>query len=181
MIYRVFLTPGDQVIQHTPCFGIYKLRTEILGGKIVSVPMIYKNQNFRYDARAILKAVTARTKIITIANPNNPTGDFMDSSDFEKIAKSGIPFVVDEAYVEYAGYKKSQIGLVKKYKNVIVTRTLSKAYGLAGLRLGYLLADKEVAAKIAAALLPWPALRIRQLSKNGLNLTMTSCATFRNR
>lgn len=154
-IYRTFITPGDEVIQQTPCFGIYKLRTELLGGKIVSVPMIYKDKKFLYDVGGILKVVTKKTKIITIANPNNPTGNFMDSEDFVRIAKTGIPFVIDEAYIEYAGFQKSQMHLIKKYKNVIITRTLSKAYGLAGLRFGYLLAHKDVAMKIAAALLPW--------------------------
>lgn len=155
MVYRTFITPGDEVIQQTPCFGIYKLRTDLLGGKIVSVPMIYKNKSLEFDADGILKAVTAKTKIITIANPNNPTGNFMDSKDFIRIAKTGIPFVVDEAYIEYAGFGKSQVDLIKKFKNVIITRTLSKAYGLAGLRFGYLLADKQVTDKIAATLIPW--------------------------
>ena len=61
----------------------------------------------------------------------------MDAKDFVRIAETGIPFVVDEAYVEYAGLGMSQVGLTKKYKNVIITRTLSKAYGLAGMRFGY--------------------------------------------
>ena len=155
MIYRTFLTVGDEVIQQIPCFGIYKLRTELLGGKIVSVPMIYKNKRLLYDANGILKAISKKTKIITIANPNNPTGNFMDSEDFVRLAKTGIPFVIDEAYIDYAGLKKSQMHLIKKYKNVIITRTLSKAYGLAALRVGYLLADKIVSEKIAATLLPW--------------------------
>lgn len=155
MIYRTFLQPGEESIQHTPCFGIYKLRTEVLGGKLVSVPMIYKDQKLLYDADGILNAITDKTKIITIANPNNPTGNFMDAKDFVRIAETGIPFVIDEAYIEYAGLGMSQVGLTKKYKNVIITRTFSKAYGLAGLRFGYILADKDVAMKIAATLLPW--------------------------
>ncbi len=155
MIFRSFLRPGDEVVQQTPCFGIYKLRCELLGGKIISVPMAYKDKKMIYDVDGIFKAVTDKTKIIVIANPNNPTGNFMEEKDFVRIAKLGIPFVIDEAYIEYAGFQKSQVRLIKKYKNVIITRTLSKAYGLAGLRFGYLLADKEVAMKIAATLLPW--------------------------
>jgi len=154
-VFRMFLAPGDEVIQHTPCFGIYKLRGTILGGKMVSVPMAYKDRRLLYDPDAVLKAVTERTKIIVIANPNNPTGNFMDAAAFVRIAETGIPFVVDEAYVEYAGLGMSQVGLTKKYKNVIVTRTLSKAYGLAGMRFGYAMADKEVIAQISAALIPW--------------------------
>ncbi len=154
-IFRVFVAPGEEVIQHTPCFGIYKLRGTILGAKMVSVPMIYKNKQMLFDPDAILKAITDKTKIIVIANPNNPTGNFMDSKDFVRLAETGIPFIVDEAYVEYAGLGMSQVGLTKKYKNVLVTRTLSKAYGLAGMRFGYAMGDKDVIAQISAALIPW--------------------------
>jgi len=154
-IFRVFLAPGEEVIQHTPCFGIYKLRGTILGGKMISVPMVYKDMHLHFDADAILQAITERTKIIVVANPNNPTGNFMDTKDFVRIAETGIPFVVDEAYVEYAGLGMSQVGLTKRYKNVMVTRTLSKAYGLAGMRFGYAMGDKDVIGQISAALLPW--------------------------
>ena len=155
MIFRSFLQPGEEVIQHTPCFGIYKLRCAALGGKLVSVPMIYRDGQFLFDADAVIDAITPQTKIVVIANPNNPTGNFMAQEDFVRIAETGVPFIVDEAYVEFAGLARSQIGLTKKYKNVIVTRTLSKAYGLAGLRFGYLLGDKDVVAQIAAMLIPW--------------------------
>lgn len=154
-IFRCFLQPGEEVIQHTPCFGIYKLRCNILGGKLVSVPMVYKDRQLLYDPGAILEAITEKTKIIVIANPNNPTGNFMDPEHFVTIAETGIPFVIDEAYIEYAGLSRSRVHLIKKYKNVLITRTLSKAYGLAGLRFGYALGDKDVIGQISAALLPW--------------------------
>ena len=154
-IFRVFLAPGEEVIQQTPCFGIYKLRCNILGGKLVSTPMIYKDKQLLYDPDAILKAINDKTKIIVVANPNNPTGNFMDAKDFVRIAETGIPFIVDEAYVEYSGLGMSQVGLTKKYKNVLITRTLSKAYGLAGMRFGYAMGNKEVIDQISAALLPW--------------------------
>ena len=155
MLFRCFLEPGQEVIQHTPCFGIYKLRCQILGGKLISVPMIYKDKQLLFDADAVLKAVTGKTKIIVIANPNNPTGNFMDADSFIKIAETGIPFVIDEAYVEYAGLEMSQVQLTKKYQNVMITRTLSKAYGLAGMRFGYALADKDLITQVSATLIPW--------------------------
>jgi histidinol-phosphate aminotransferase len=155
-IFRCFLQPGEEVIQHTPCFGIYKLRCQILGGKLVSVPMIYQDRKaLVFDPDSILNAVTDKTKIIVIANPNNPTGNFMEAEYFIRIAETGIPFIVDEAYIEYAGLQMSQMELTKKYKNVLITRTLSKAYGLAGMRFGYALGNKEVIDQISAALLPW--------------------------
>jgi histidinol-phosphate aminotransferase len=155
MLWRAFVAPGEEIIQHTPCFGIYKLRGAVLGAKMVSVPMTYHDRKLLFDANGILAAITPKTKAIVIANPNNPTGNFMDEADFVRIAESGVPFVVDEAYVEYAGLRKSQVKLVKQYKNVLITRTLSKAYGLAGMRFGYALGDKDVIMQIAATLIPW--------------------------
>lgn len=154
-IFRSFLQVGEEVIQHTPCFGIYKLRCNILGGELVSVPMVYEDKQIKFDIDAILAAITNKTKIIVVANPNNPTGNFMNTEDFVKIAETGIPFIIDEAYIEFSGLEKSQVDLVKKYKNVLVTRTLSKAYGLAGMRFGYALGHEEVIGQISAALLPW--------------------------
>jgi histidinol-phosphate aminotransferase len=155
-IFRCFLQVGEEVIQHTPCFAIYKLRCDILGGKLVSVPMVYKDRKeLLFDPEGILNAITDKTKIIAIANPNNPTGNFMDGKAFIKIAETGIPFVVDEAYIDYAGLQMSQVQLTKKYKNVLITRTLSKAYGLAGMRFGFALGDKDVISQISAALFPW--------------------------
>ena len=151
----MFISPGDEVIQHTPCFAIYQFRGTLLGTKMVNVPMIYKDKKMLYDPDAILKAVTDKTKIIAVANPNNPTGNFMDAKHFITIAETGIPFVIDEAYVEYAGLGMSQVGLIKKYNNVIIMRTLSKAYGLAGMRFGYALAAKEVIDQVSGSLLPW--------------------------
>lgn len=154
-IFRCFLQPGEEVIQHTPCFGIYKLRCNILGGKLVSAPMRYADKALEFDPEAVLAAITEKTKIIAIANPNNPTGNFMDEEAFVRIAETGIPFVIDEAYVEFAGLGRSQVGLTKRYPNVLITRTLSKAYGLAGLRFGYALGDARVIGQISAALFPW--------------------------
>ncbi len=155
MIWRSFVGVGEEVIQHTPCFGIYKMRCEIVGGKLVSIPMRYENKELLFDPDAIIAAITPKTKIIVIANPNNPSGNFMATEDFVRIAQTGIPFVIDEAYVEYAGLSKSQVGLTKSSANVLITRTLSKAYGLAGLRFGYAIGDKDVIGRIAGTLIPW--------------------------
>jgi len=157
MIWRSFLVPGagEEVIQHTPCFGIYKLRCLINGGKLVSVPMKFEGKKISFDPDAIIKAITPKTKIIVIANPNNPTGNFMSEEGFRKIAKTGVPFVVDEAYIEFDGYGRSMTKLIKEFPNVMITRTMSKAYGLAGIRFGYMLADKEVIKQISATLIPW--------------------------
>jgi histidinol-phosphate aminotransferase len=155
MLWRAFVAPGEEIIQHTPCFGIYKLRAAVIGARLVSVPMIYRDRQLLFDADGILRAITPKTKAITIAHPNNPTGNFMDDADFVRIAETGVPFVIDEAYIEYAGLGKSHVKLIRKYKNVIIARTLSKAYGLAGMRFGYALGDEDVIMQVAATLIPW--------------------------
>ena len=157
MLFRSFLEVGQEVIQHTPCFIIYRLRCRILGGKLVSVPMIYKDRQLLFDPQGIINAITEKTKVIVIANPGNPSGNFMDPEGFIKIAETGVPFIIDEAYIEFSGLEKSQVELIRKYKNVIIARTLSKAYGLAGMRFGYALGDKEVIKQISATLIPWNA------------------------
>jgi histidinol-phosphate aminotransferase len=155
MIFRSFVAPGEEVIQQAPCFGIYKLRCNILGGKLVSTKMVYKDKQILFDADAIIKAITPKTKMIVVTHPNNPTGNFMDEKDIRRIADQGKPFIVDEAYIEYAGLGASMVKLIKEYENVMVTRTLSKAYGLAGIRFGYVLSNKKVIEQMSATLIPW--------------------------
>ena len=155
MIWRSFIVPQvDEVIQQPPCFAIYKLRAAITGAKLVSVPMKLENKKLEFDPDGILKAITPKTKIIAVTNPNNPSGNFMPEKDFRRIAETGIPFLIDEAYIEFA-MDKTLVKLVKEYPNVMVSRTMSKAYGLAGLRLGYLLAGKHLIKQISSTVIPW--------------------------
>ena len=154
-IFRSLIEPGQEMIQHTPCFGIYELRCEAAGGKMVSVPMLYEDNDFVFDVDAVIEAITDKTNLIIIANPNNPTGNFMSKEDFAKVAETGVPFIIDEAYIEFSGLGKSRVEMVKEYKNVLITRTLSKAYGLGGLRFGYALGHAEFITQLSAMLLPW--------------------------
>jgi histidinol-phosphate aminotransferase len=155
MAIRTFVTPGDEVIQQTPAYFLYALRAEAAGGKIVSVPVLLKDGEFVYDYDGLFKAITPRTKVIIFGNPNNPTGHYAGGPRFMQIVETGIPVIVDEAYVEFAGLEKSQVGLVKKYPNVIIARTLSKAYGLAGMRFGYSLSHPDTMRQMSALALPW--------------------------
>ncbi|MEN8172516.1 MAG: histidinol-phosphate transaminase [Chloroflexota bacterium] len=154
-IFRSLIQVGEEIIQHTPCFGIYRLRCEAAGGKMVSVPMLYEDNDFIFDVDAVIDAITDKTTLIIIANPNNPTGNFMSKEDFGKVAETGVPFIIDEAYIEFSGLEKSRVEMVKEYKNVLITRTLSKAYGLGGMRFGYALGHEEFIAQLSAMLLPW--------------------------
>jgi histidinol-phosphate aminotransferase len=152
MVLRSFMQPGEELIQSTPCYGIYAQRTAILGGKTISV---LAKDNWEYDIDAIEKAISPKTKIIILANPNNPTGNLIEDSVYERLVKKDIIMICDEAYIEYSGLENSKIHLMKKYPNMIISRTLSKAYGLAGMRFGYALGQPETIGIISKTIMSW--------------------------
>lgn len=152
MIMRLFVAPGDEVIIPNPTFSLYALRAKAVGGKAVTVDL---TEDMQYDTKAMLGAVTQKTKVIIVCTPNNPTGDFIPDKDLMKIVKLGIPTMVDEAYLEFQPERKSKDYLIKEHDNVIVAHTLSKAYGAAGIRFGYALADKEMVKYFRRMQLPW--------------------------
>lgn len=142
---RAFVQPGDEVIIAKPSFLIYQIASAIEGAVIKSVPLI----NFRYDLEGMKKAVSKKTKIIFLGNPDNPAGSYFTKKmleDFIAFVPKDVLIFIDEAYFEYVTEKDyvDSLALVKKYKNIIVTRTFSKMYGLAGLRIGYGIANKEI-------------------------------------
>lgn len=141
LIAKVFLNEGDESLTISPSFPGYKVATQIMGGVIKYVPL---NKEFKISAKEILNVITNKTKIIWIANPNNPTGNILlDSNEIEKILKNYHKiFVVDECYFEFSGI--SSVQLIKKYKNLIITRSFSKSYAMAGSRFGYALACEEI-------------------------------------
>lgn len=142
---RAFVEEGDEVIIAKPSFLIYEIGAKIAGATIKSVPL----KNFHYDLDGMAREVTDRTKIIFVGNPDNPAGTYIPTDQLvrflEKIRKDIIVFV-DQAYFEYVLAKDypDGIDLLKTHRNVITARTFSKMYGLAGLRIGYAVADPEV-------------------------------------
>ena len=139
IITKILIDPGDEVIAPTPTYPMYRIVSQIMGAKVTGVS---RKPNFELDVRAMLAAVSRRTKLIFLCNPNNPTGNFSPVAEVEELArKSGAAVAVDEAYFEFCG--ESVVDLTDKLDNVIVCRTLSKAFSLAGARLGYLVASKN--------------------------------------
>jgi histidinol-phosphate aminotransferase len=132
LILRLFVEPGDKVINCPPTFGMYPFSTEVCGGKVVSIA---RNQDFLVDVTAIKKALDKRTKVIFIASPNNPSGNVTPEQIILELLNSSAIVVVDEAYFEFSGITVTS--LMPKYSNLIVLRTFSKWAGLAGLRVGY--------------------------------------------
>lgn len=139
LLARGFLLPGDRVISSEISFLVYSLITKVCGGEYISVPM----KDFRYDLKRILEKIDERTRLIFIANPNNPTGTYVNHDEVEDFLSKvprGVIVCFDEAYYDFVDARDFPYMLfhVKSNKpNVIVLRTFSKSYGLAGLRIGY--------------------------------------------
>ena len=132
LILRLFLEPGDEVINCIPTFAMFRFFMDLCSGTLVNVP---RDENFAVRVNAVKAAVTKKTKLILLATPNNPTGTIIPRKDILEILDTGLPVVVDEAYYEFSGETVAQ--LVSQYENLMVLRTFSKWAGLAGLRIGY--------------------------------------------
>jgi histidinol-phosphate aminotransferase len=156
-VMRLFVTPGDEVVIPNPAFSLYKVRVTTAGGKPILVDMKRTPEGgLQYDTEAMLSAITPRTKLLIICTPNNPSGDFIPEEDLIRFLDTGIPVFIDEAYLEYHLEHPSHAPLIKKYPdNAMVCHTMSKAFGMAGIRFGYLLASEEVIGYLRKIQLPW--------------------------
>lgn len=132
LILRLFLEPGDEVVNCPPTFGMYPFSTQVCGGRMVDVP---RDGSFAVDVPGIKRAWGPHTKVIFLASPNNPSGNNIPRQDVVELLDSGKVVVVDEAYYEFSGVTVAD--LVPRYDNLMVLRTFSKWAGLAGLRVGY--------------------------------------------
>lgn len=144
LLYRCFCEPGrDEVIVCPPTYGMYEVSANINDIKLTKVPL---TSSFQLDLEAIEQAIQPQTKIIWICSPNNPTGNSIDRQDIEMILNNfdGI-VVIDEAYINFSR-QRSFIGDLSDYPNLVVLQTLSKAWGLAGLRLGMAFASEKIIA-----------------------------------
>ena len=145
MICQLYLKPSDEVIVPQYSFLMYRIYAQIVGAKII----FSKEKNFKVSVSEIIKKVTKRTKIVFIANPNNPTGTYLGKLELIELRKklrTNILLVLDDAYYEYMKNKdyKSGLDLFKNKNNVIIIRTFSKIYGLASLRVGWGYASRKI-------------------------------------
>jgi histidinol-phosphate aminotransferase len=148
----VTLGPGDRVVAPAPTFSLYRLLTNVLGGRYVPVPL---GERFEYDVDRLIE--TARregARLVVLNSPNNPTGSVLPDGAVERILEQTEALVVcDEAYQDFGG--PTALGLLSRSSRLVVLRTFSKAFGLAGLRFGLALAHPAVAAEIAKGKLPY--------------------------
>lgn len=146
LVARVFLSTGRSSVYSQHAFAIYPLATLAVGGECIATPA----REFGHDLEAMLAAIRKDTRVVWIANPNNPTGTFIPHQRLraflEQVPKD-VVVVLDEAYNEYLlpEHRHDTADWVKDFPNLVVTRTFSKIYGLAGLRIGYGVASEEVA------------------------------------
>ena len=145
MICQLFLQPKDEVIVPQYSFLMYRIYSKIVGAKVV----FSKEKNFKVSINEILKNVTNKTKIVFLANPNNPTGTYLTKSELLELRnrlKKNILLVIDDAYFEYMKNSdyKSGLDLFKSKENVFILRTFSKIYGLASLRVGWGYGSKKI-------------------------------------
>ncbi|QLB14800.1 histidinol-phosphate transaminase [Mannheimia granulomatis] len=143
---HTFASDKDEIIYSQYAFIVYPLVTKAINAVAREIPA----KNWGHDLDGFLSAINEKTKLIFIANPNNPTGNFLSQTEIEVfLAKvpSHILVVLDEAYTEFTEAKEriDSFGLLQKYPNLIISRSLSKAYGLAGLRIGYAVSNAEIA------------------------------------
>lgn len=139
LLIRTFVSPKDEIIISPPTFSMYAFYGKLSDAKIITV---LRDKNFCIKTQYIIRKISDKTKIIFIDSPGNPTSVVTSIYEVEKLLKTKINVVVDEAYFEYC--KCTVLPLVKQYPNLIVLRTLSKWAGLAGLRIGYMVANPTI-------------------------------------
>ncbi len=155
---HALLEPGADIVVSQYCFAIYPIVAKMFGATVTTVPA----KNYGHDLPAMLKAITAKTRIVFVANPNNPTGTLAHREeliDFVNRVPDDVLLVMDEAYIEFLEDAVDLIPLIRlgARKNLILMRTFSKIYGLAGLRIGYGIASPELAAALEKIRQPFNA------------------------
>lgn len=146
LIMEIFIGKGDEVLYCAPTYQNYDSAIMRSGGSVKSIPLLENNHQ---DLKGLLKAISEKTKVVLVCNPNNPTGiveSVQDMKNFIKRFPDDKILVIDEAYIQFApgGYQMSMYDEITKRDNIIITHTFSKLYGMAGIRIGYILASHQV-------------------------------------
>lgn len=135
------LSQGGKLLTFGPTFSIYEMNATIMGGDTITYPL---NKDFSLDVQGFIeKCQRENPQLIILCNPNNPTGTLLSKKDISTIiGATSTLVIIDEAYIDFGG--ESMIDLINNYENLVVLKTLSKAYGLAGVRLGYMVSSKKI-------------------------------------
>ncbi len=152
LICDAFVDPGDTLLIPTPTFPVYQFFHQVAGGRVLGVPC---DESFALPLAGLLKALKKRVRWMALANPNNPTGTTISKRDLATLLRAAPQTLVlaDEAYFDFCG--ETVLGWIRKYENLVVTRTFSKAFGLAALRMGCIFANAELAENLRRAQNPF--------------------------
>jgi histidinol-phosphate aminotransferase len=164
LLGHALLSPGDDVVASEYCFAVYPIVTSLFGANLITVPA----KKYGHDLEAMLGAITPRTKLVFVANPNNPTGTMATRKSVLHLLEAMPPDVVlvmDEAYIDFADKPVDLLPFIRKgtYPNLILARTFSKIYGLAALRIGFGVAHPEFASALEKVRQPFNANMLAQL------------------
>jgi histidinol-phosphate aminotransferase len=153
LVVNTFVESGDRVLLVEPTYAMYRFYSELAGAQVVAPRY---DQNMRFPWKAVMAELAKGPRVFFLANPNSPTGNLLARADLRRILEAavGTMVVIDEAYFEFSGV--TVIRWIRRHKNLIVTRTFSKAAGLAGLRLGCLFVHPQMAANMQKAHSPYP-------------------------
>lgn len=168
LIFRTFVSAGDKVVIPSPSFAMFYQAAQVQGAEIIKTQ--YKSDgNFPFEE--VMQLLKQKPKLLIICNPNNPTGTLISVNEIEAILKSASKTLVyvDEAYFEFS--KVTAVSLIERYPNVLITRTFSKAFGLAGLRIGYLMSCIENIAQMIKVRGPYD---VNQLAKVAVEASLAS-------
>ena len=151
-LFQTFINDGDELVLPTPTFSLFPLFAQIAGARITAISY---EKNLDFPFKKVMHSIQPSTKIVVLVNPNNPTGTTIENKNIERIAKKAknALILIDEAYYPY--YNHTALSLLKKYPNIAILRTFSKVYGLAGIRLGYLIAHEEITREVQKVLSPY--------------------------
>lgn len=152
LVVDTYMEPGDEVIIPVPTFPMFRFYAEVAGAKITEV--LY-NKDLSFPTKKVLKKISKKTKVVVLVNPNSPTGTEIPKNDIIKIIKKAKNSIVllDEAYIQF--FKTSYKNLIRKYDNLVIIQTFSKAFGLGGLRLGYVITNEKNAKNLLKANSPY--------------------------
>ena len=156
-VLRTFVRAGSEVLIPEPSWPVYRSRLEALEARIVAVQLRRHADGFAFDVEGYLAAVSAETRLVVVCSPNNPTGNAMELDDLRRLADVGVPLLLDAAYADF-NPERDPMPLVHEYDNVVVTRTFSKAYCLAGARVGYAVGNAELLGYVDRFLVPGSAI-----------------------
>jgi histidinol-phosphate aminotransferase len=151
-VVKTFVAPGDEVLLPVPTFSMYEARVRMSGGIPVIVPVM---PDRNWDVESLIHKVSEKTKLAFICSPNNPLGVQFPEPALHRFLELGIPTLIDEAYYELEDQPRPLSPLILTFANAMISRTFSKAFGLAGFRLGYLLADETLCSYFNRVKIPW--------------------------